>query len=215
MSDTFSRDLEYMWKPMFSDNANGFRNFRLSSPEDDMLRGIDAYAIHTQSTEIIPLALRWREMAGYPPVDLEQYLGQFTIRASRPSGAATDYDKWFGEDNQLRLFAYGWCHRKGWPLRHYIVLSLKVLRSIQRTGVLDEQCSVGERTNSDTRHSTLRAYSIGRVQQHTNDRAILFASDQHPGLSMFTGDQERDAELSRYQTLLDKSRLPDEPPFCR
>lgn len=83
----------------------GFRVVGLcevSTPEADKVHGVDAWTGDGES-----IGIRGRYCSDYREDKLRQYQGEFTIRYSRPSGAATEWHK------MPQYVLYSWFEEKG------------------------------------------------------------------------------------------------------
>lgn len=150
-----------------------------------MEEAVDATAKHEETgDERHRIALRTRNVSRYAPANLNEYKREFTIRRSRPSGALTEWDKIFGEPGSQEdapdFMAYGWMHPNGGEIEDYVVLSVKVLKTLYESGQL-ESCIAATRRNTDRRRSAFVAISL-KCARDCSAAAVVYNNPNHPGL---------------------------------
>lgn len=172
----FDREQEDIWDvPLI---RAGYENPRPSPMHLDLEEATDRIAGDRW------FALRSRNMERYSPIWLDRYMGEFTIRYSRPTGARTEWAKLFDAEIPAApdLMAYGWADADR-RIRHYFILSVPALQRVESSGVLYKAVT-GPIKNRDARRSSFMAVSVRRLARllDKDEFGALFAyvSPGHP-----------------------------------
>lgn len=111
-------------------------------------------------------ATRVRNPHRYSPRVYRQYVTEFTIRYSRPTGATTEWAKLFDPEEGYDVpdyMAYGWApddHTVG----HHFVISVPMLREVHRRRILD-RIRKGPYPNRDDKRSEFYAIPVDGLRR--------------------------------------------------
>lgn len=165
----FSRRKERVWIPLLADA--GLTDIRLAPESLD----------HHEATDLLGdfdgktwrFAIRTRNPAAYDADTVVRYMGEVTIRFSRPSGEPTEWTKLFDAHKWPEFFCYGWIDNENRKLREWLIIDVSKLRDIGAKAIEGQS---KRHTNTDT-----KASSFLSIPLHAIAAAIARRSPNHPG----------------------------------
>lgn len=170
---------EVLWFPVVE--GLGFAEPELAPSWDDFQSDSDILAGGQR------FGVRTRNLSGYRGHQLRQYIAEFTLRYSRPSGTRTEWHKLFDDQgNEVPDFlCYGWTST-GTELVHWLLISVSWLREAQKRGWL-RRCQSRIARNTDSRRSELHITSITCLREHLHPenfgRLFPHRSEGHPAFA--------------------------------